>query len=318
MKQCLESSYIAAISIIFATTTILSCIHNNTNENIYDLISTKGIKYTTEYISNHEKRYKHSYGKAWLRFNEGNIQESKDLIKYLLNEQPDTKLLGNCFYLNGYISLYELNRHDAIKEFEKSISEYEKISAYLNMFYSYLGIAVAHMDSGDMNSAKQALHEAITNFKVATNWENFSIDNADLSSKHHRGLAEYYLVRKRYDLMNGDMDQALINSANSLIFYRAVGSVTGEANALSDLGFIYMLTGDYNHGWEYTIKAQGLIIKLDDEKKFIYNQLNILIYLRCHGMDYQYLIEDIESWIVQYHDNKLHEYLKKVLALSCD
>jgi predicted Zn-dependent protease len=291
-------------------------------ENIYDLISEKGVKYTVEYVAKDEARYAHSYGKAWLNFREGKIQESKNLLSYLEKNQPEnTTLMGNCRYLRGHIALYEMKRRKAIEEFKLSIEYYEQKSIYENMFHAYLGIAVAQMDIGNMVLADEALQHALTNFKITTNSGVFSLDNVNLTKTHKKGIAQYYMVRKRYELITGNLPAALINAENSLIFYETVGSINGQANALSDIGFIHMLTGHYDHGWKYTLRAQSLIMKLEDEKKYIYNQLNVLIYLRCNGLlarDYNYLVQEIEKWIVEYHDNQLNEYLQKVLTMTCE
>lgn len=314
LKHCVkvlrESWTIKAISVVLLTTIFaLGYVQKQTHDDIYELISKRGLKYATKYIRDNKTRYRHTYADAWVNFNNGHIKDSKESIDYLMNETRDPKIIGNCHYLRGYISLRELNHTTATNDFLKSIQEYTKISAYENLFYAYLGLSVSYMDSGDIIQSEGSLHHAITNFKIISN---------DLNKKYHRGLAEYYMVRKRLELLKGNLPNALINAENSLIFYRSIESKTGESNALSDIGFIHMLIGNYDLGWEYTLKAQSIIIKLEDDKKFVYNQLNILIYLRCHGMNYQYLIEEIENRIVTFHDNKLQKYLNRVLELSCD
>jgi tetratricopeptide (TPR) repeat protein len=268
---------------------------NNSSNNIYEMLRTGGPKTTLSYIMSKDERYKITYEKAWTLYRNLQMSESRNLIYKLMGTDND-KLLADCYYLLGHIAFYEHSYLASIDYFNKANLKYEKLYLHENLFYSWLGISICQIDMRYMDESETSLSNAIMHFKIASQAGVMTLDKSQLKRKEMIGLAQYYLMRKRLELAKGNIKEALMNADNCRIFYNAIGSKNGEANALSDLAYINMILGNVEAGLKYAFEAQHMIVELNDEQKYVHNLLSFLIYFKCNKIPYDTIVKKIEDF----------------------
>lgn len=286
--------------------------------NIYTMLAEKGPKHTLEYMMSRNTRYEDSYQKAWILYRNNENAEAKRLVKKLL-KSDNMKIVADSYYLQGHIDFFERSYITSIQNFKSANAIYEKNSLYENMYYAQLGIATCLIDLGSIDESDKVLRKAIIWFEIATQRGVMSLDSDKMSRSEKIGLAQYYLVRKRYEFYRGNFDLALINAENCMILYDSVGSKNGKADIMIDVGFFHMLLGQYDDGWDYTFQARVLVNELNDSRKQAYLLLNDLLYRKCYEKkDYSLILKEINRRIVVLHDRHLNSQLQKVLNCECN
>ncbi len=304
--------------IIIGLTSVLK-IFNNNNVDIYTMLAEKGPKYTLNYMTNEETRYKDSYERAWTLYRNSQLAEAKAIVKKLIGYDKDKKLVADSYYLSGHISFYEHDYIHALESFRKSLVIYSELSKHENMYYSYLGVAICLIDLGHMNEAHDTLGKAIKNFEIATQVGIMNLDRTKMKRNEKVGLAQYYLVRKRFELKKGNIEDALLNAEYCMSFYNSIGSKNGMADAMIDVGLFNMMLGRYNEGWKYTFQARIIVNELSDSRKLAYLLLNELIYRKCYEKrPYDLILDEINRQIILFHDNQLEHQLRRVLNSKCN
>lgn len=238
------------------------------------------------------------YGYAWSNFRDRRYGVAEDYCQRILGTNPDMRRRADVHYLLGFIFL-ETGRHFmANLRFKDAIELYDKVeNGEPNIYRSYLGLARVYMAGNNFDETSRAL---------------------DLAIRHGgqiKSLAEYYVLKTELAFKMNDYKLALKYSRISLD--DAVGDDPASTAAHINIAFYSLLLGDLEGALANNQIASRLILKNNFTNYHPFSRLNLLLYKRCAGEDYQVLVDEIEASIIANHDNNLKSLLDFVLKWEC-
>ena len=257
----------------------------------------------TWFLSSSEKHLNNQdarFGIAWASFLRGDLSDAQKMAYELMglrDLKPEIK--PKLFYLLGHIEGKQ-GRHDSSRVyFQEAISLYEEAGELDKIFNAYLGLARSLMENGEFDEAEGILELAI-----------------GMNQEQEKGY--FYYLHSRLAFLRGDYRTALEQSYRSHAEYLKSGDRYRQADALVEIAFYRIITGDLNGGFEKTMAAQEQISMLGDQDLYFYNSINMIILRRCEGGAYQSLVDSVKNRIRREHDSHLYEELAFALTFECN
>lgn len=241
------------------------------------------------------------FGKAWSKYAIGNFDEAeKDTYRLIQDSRTPEVTLGNCFFLLGKIKTRTGLHQEAREFYQRAQSIYEALNRPANIFKNYIGLAELALETGDLFEAENIIQEALEIRREARMepWDLFHLQ-AELEFKR------------------SDYHRALEFSYRYYSGYKNAGNLGKTADALIDIGFYLILTGQMGAGFEKTMAAQVLINKAGDQNKFYFGLINQLLLRRCEGKSYAGIEENLINHIDETGDQRLQNLLVFALNYPC-
>lgn len=264
----------------------------------YRILREEGLNQALRYVySSTPRDQKELYQQAWMDYRNADYQVSElKATQLLTNLVTSEKMRGDSWYLKAQICLATSRYEDAIDALDHADRTYQVTGPVSNQYRCALGMAKAYLGLGELEEVERYLEVAYDHY----------LSSAGLVPH----LGWYYSVRVRLALRQGLYDEALDLTRTMAEIYEDHDEKDGLAGAWIDLGFLYMVNGNLQRGFHYTVRAQSLIMDMGDRRKHVYNLKNYILYQTCLGQEPDvHIISEIEHWSRLYRDDELRYYL---------
>ena len=241
------------------------------------------------------------FGKAWTKYAIGHFEEAEQ-DAYDLIKEPGTPevTVGNCFFLLAKIKTRTGLYHDARDHYQRSQNIFENLNRTANLYKNHIGVAELALESGDDAEAEYYIQLALETYKEA------GMEPWDI---HH--------LQAELAFRRGDYQRALEYSYRYYSGYKKAGNLGKTADALIDIGFYLLLTGQWEAGFQKTMEAQVLVNKAGDQDKFYFCMINLIMFRRCEGKSYAAIEEALINQIDEKRDQSLQKLLGFALSFPC-
>jgi len=252
------------------------------------------------------------FGLGWAWWEDGNIEESELITKFVLARAKGKNLIANCHFLLGYIFSQKGELHTAELHMTKARDLYEEKEKQDNLFKALCGLASIQIKSQNYLEAEVTLRSANDVF------ENYKKD-PDPRRSTPPSQAYYFELLSRVAFGLGHYSQALRHSNMSYQAYDESGDKVRAVQALSAVGFFKIINGQIEEGLEDTKRVDEVIYATDSEYKRLsyYNAINWIIAYRCSEHDYAELERSVRQGIRDNKDLLLMKQLKFALSWNC-
>ena len=248
---------------------------------------------------------------AWVDYRASRYEVAERKAFAVLSEDITDHERGDALYLLGEVRVTTGKHWEGLGHFSEALGLYDRS---INRYLCQLGRVKAFLGVGDLDGARASYDEAWILYENSPD-ENY--------------LDVFFSVGVGLFIRRGDFEQALLLAKNrhELIGKRneqreTQGLETMDddlAGALSDLGLLYAVSGNWSLGFEFTVRSQGLIRVLGDDRRHYHNQYNFVFLQRCmFGEPDLHLVQEIEAWSKMNGDIELEYYLNLALTLECE
>jgi len=245
------------------------------------------------------------FQQAWVDYRSGNYEKAtRKAYSILAEDEIKDHLRANCWYLLGYVSWETGESEAALGFFRKAYPVYEAHPDLQNLYQVTLALSKTYLNLGDLETAEEMLQLAMNHYKVdggkyIPNLGEFYATAIDLAAAQNDIEASFQLAKKRFEIYKGGEQLDLL------------------AEALSDLGFWYAAVGCDDNAQHYTLQAEDVNFKLQDETRHTYNKINWLLIHRLQGHTCStQAVGNIQQWAKIRKDSRAEFFLN--LALSID
>ncbi len=233
------------------------------------------------------------YYLAFAEYKNGNFERASKKAFDLLHQAKTDVLKGDCFYLLGAIHAKTGDEAVAQAFYAKALSFYDKDRHVTRYIQANLGLANAYLLT-DTDEARRVLDELSGQEITGRNVDKY---------RHRLIKLEYY---------TGNYHRAIALAEKAL---PSIGNVHRKSDILSDLGFLYALTGQIDRSMEYTDKAAAIIFSLGDASRQKHNMVNDMVIQSMLGMSYDHIEQDIREWLIKTRDPFLAKRLEIAAAV---
>ncbi len=287
--------WVAALSVILVVGTSMVIRPNQS----YHVLKTLGIAAAMDYVSTLGTTPEEKFQKAWIFYRDKQHEEAEALVQELLAEkEASDKTRADCFYLLGDMRTKTGLTIQGLGYIDEAESLYLGLNHQSNLYKTELIKAKAFLNLDEISRAEAALERAFF-------WQQKSQANPQ----------QYYAIKAEVLTRLGDFHGA-INSINTRLDH--VEGAEAEANAKSQLGMLFALTGETNRGIQLTDWARDKNnSQLRDPELEKYILINDILIRRCAGLYYDNLIEIINHWLAEHPDSALEWELNLALTIPC-
>ena len=252
------------------------------------LLRTEGIGPTRKALelTLEPKTAKQKYVDAYADYRSGRYEVAQRKIFGVLSlKNLNLSLEGSCHYLLGVIQSERRQYLEGLGSLSRASEIYREIGARRNLYLTGLIMAKTYLSMGYYSEAEQAIDEAYIQYEM----------DGESEIQH---LGWLFTVKTIHALRKKDFSSGLEFATRSVAEYEKSDDNDGLANAYSNLGFSYLLNGELSEGLIYTTRAQDMYFAQQDEKKHIFNLVNIVLLQKFLGngdVD-PYILNRIRGW----------------------
>jgi hypothetical protein len=233
-------------------------------------------------------------------------ERAESICQKLLASRPkdDHEVRGEAHYILATIHMFS-NPALADRHFQDAIEDYLVTGHQEGLYRASIGLAQMKIQGGDPAMGEHYLDQA--ELYAASADADVDLSDADFW---------YYGIRKALEEEYGN-DQAALEWAQKRL--DAAGDAAGDrAASLSGLAYLQLKTGLFREGLRNTREAEALAFKTEDQQIYHYNLINEIMVNNCLGLENDFIVEELWSYIEEYQDPNLENALKEALAFDCE
>lgn len=225
---------------------------------------------------------KYFFGRSWVYFMEGNLDDSMKSVSLLLNKSPSRRLEARAKYLAGNIHFRWQKYKLALKHLEEAEEIYRELNANGGIFLTTLIQAAVALRTGNLDYGYELLDEAR------------SINNS-LIKPYNEAYIEDALGN--YHLQKGNLEAAERHTTNALESYRIAQNADSEIWMRIRRGHVLALAGEIDEAYkcaeevEQMIRKNGYLIR-----EAHYNNLTWVHLLKCSNFSYESIANKMKAW----------------------
>jgi len=241
-----------------------------------------------------------AFNEAWQKFVDGDFISSEALVDNQLDGKIDSRhLQANFLYLKAYLQGKRSGLHfEATTNFQRAQSFYMEQGFQEGVYCTDLGLAKIFLDEGHNEEAKARLFNCL-----------------NLAKQYDFPMGYIYALLAESATQEGNYERALQYARQSEGAYKAFKDQTGMANALCQQGFLQLTLGQWQLGYETSLRAQAQIVKAGAPYLHVYTLANMALYYSYNDMDISPLVTPIERAIEGNRDENLTQILDFVLGI---
>jgi len=293
--------------LILISTSIGFAQEQESKPSIYDqgmeIIKKDGVDAGIQFFEEHAVQtgsYRSLFGMAWAYWVDGKLSEANKICAFILKKKPRPVMEAHCNYLLGHIAIVSNDYKQAKVNFVLALTEYKKLERKGDQSKTLLGLAAADILAKEYHSADYYLDQA-----------------ESLNEEVGKNLGHFYHLKARSAFGQGMFQRALDFSQDALNEYEIIGDHEHQTNAMIDIGFFQMLTGNMKDGLETTYEIAEIISEKKYKKLSYYNAINLIFAYKCSGIDNQELKDQVSLWINSQEDFFLKSLLDFALNQNC-
>lgn len=235
---------------------------------------------TLVYEGEMEQRY--FYGRSWVLFMDGRLDESMKGISLLLSHPLEKRIRARSLYLAGNIHLRWHKYRLALQHIESAEKIYTELGARGGIFLTTLRRADIALRTGDLDKGYELIDEArFLNSQLAVKYNESYIND----------------VLGNYHIQEGNLEAAKQLTEEALEEYQTSEKEHSTIWMMIRKGHLLALSGDINGAYKTAYEVDRLIEKNGKlVREAHYNNLTWILLHRCSDFDYESMKLKMQAW----------------------